>query len=233
MFGAEFAGHGGNASGMQPQCPSCNVTEVVTEDPSHPSTAHLPKTFPIMDELYNFRNPPRERAHVLLTLTDATFTGNIGGSTGPQQNNAVPGYGPDHPISWCQNFEGGRSFAQVLTHNWEVSLDPKMQQNLLKGIEWAAGDIPGNCVTHREVKSLIAEDQTAGTITADAATKATGLVDSAYTKYLQKNYASAITDIDALNTLITTPSSGQAQARTALAAKAKELKDWMTVLQKK
>jgi type 1 glutamine amidotransferase len=230
MFGAEFAGHGGNAQGMQPQCPSCNVSEVVTEDPSHPSTQQFDKTWPVRDELYNFRNAPRERVHVLLTLTDATFATAIGGSTGPNQANAVPGYGPDHPISWCQNFEGGRTFAQVLTHNWELSLDPRIQRNLLKGIEWAAGAIPGNCVTHREVKSQIADAQASGTLNAAAATKATSLVESAYGKYLQKNYTAAITDIDALRTLANTASSGAAPARAALAAKAQELKDWMTVL---
>ena len=28
--------------------------------------------------------------------------------------------GGDHPIAWCRNYDGGRVFAQVLGHNWEL-----------------------------------------------------------------------------------------------------------------
>ncbi|HEY6984545.1 MAG TPA: ThuA domain-containing protein, partial [Rhodanobacteraceae bacterium] len=230
MVGGEFAGHGNNAPGMQPQCPSCNLAEVITEDASHPATQGFEKTWTVLDELYNFRSPPRQRVHPLLLLNDATFARALGGNPGNLQGNAIPGAGPDHPIAWCQNFEGGRVFTQALTHNWELSLDPKMQRSFLRAIEWAAGAVPGNCVTHREVTRQIAAARSAGTLTADAAARATSLVQAAYAKYLQKDYAAATVDIDALRALADAAESGDGMARAALSAKAQELKDWMTVL---
>jgi len=40
---------------------------------SHPAMQGFDKTWTVLDELYNFRSPPRERVHPLLLLNDATF----------------------------------------------------------------------------------------------------------------------------------------------------------------
>ena len=230
MIGGSFRNHGNASAGMQPQCGSCNIAEVITEDGTHPATQHFDKRWPVMDELYNFTSPPREKVHPLLLLNDSSFSSQIGASVGTQSANAIPGYGPDHPIAWCLNYKQGRVFAQVMMHNWELNYDPKFQRNILKGIEWAAGLIPGNCVTYREVTRFLDTEEAAGSVTPGAATAGRNLLSSAYTRYLEKNYSAAIVDINALRALALDPGTGQAGARSRLLTKAQELKDWMQVL---
>jgi type 1 glutamine amidotransferase len=230
MIGGSFRNHGNASAGMQPQCGSCNIAEVITEDGTHPSTQHFDKRWAVMDELYNFTSPPREKVHPLLLLNDSSFSSQIGATVGTQTANAIPGFGPDHPISWCLNYKQGRVFAQVMMHNWELNYDPKFQRNILKGIEWAAGLIPGNCVTHREVTRFLDAEEAAGSVTPGAAAAGRNLVSSAYTRYLEKNYSAAVVDINALRELAQDAGTGQAGARSQLLSKAQQLKDWMLVL---
>lgn len=68
------------------------------ESPAHPSTLFLPKEWSRFDEWYNFTANPRPDVHVLMTLDESTYSPGSGAM------------GADHPISWCQNFEGGRSW---------------------------------------------------------------------------------------------------------------------------
>ena len=67
----------------------------------------------------------------------------------------------DHPISWCQNYDGGRAFTQVLGHLRELWYDAAYLRNILGGIQTAAGVVPANCVSFREVR------EAAGALSAD------------------------------------------------------------------
>lgn len=79
-----------------------------------------------MDEWYNFRTHPRknENLKVLLKGDTKTFKGGK--------------LGDDHPLSWCQEFEGGRSFYTGLGHFDEAYKDKWFTGQILKGILWAA-----------------------------------------------------------------------------------------------
>lgn len=123
--------------------PAQQQATMVVEDPSHPSTTMLPKKWSRFDEWYNFTANPRQDVHVLLTLDESTYSG---GSMGA-----------DHPISWCHNFEGGRSWYEGAGHVDSSYTDPLFLQHLLGGIEWTAGVVQGggNCVTFPEVRSII------------------------------------------------------------------------------
>ncbi len=104
--------------------------EVTTEDPTHPSTQHLPATFLFTDEIYNFDRNPRRDHSILLTIDEAGFIfPNI-----PD----TPSMGDDHPVAWYKEFEGGRSFYTNLGHRPETWADPVFQQHLLEGVRWAA-----------------------------------------------------------------------------------------------
>ncbi len=105
--------------------------EVTTEDPRHPSTDHLPRTFLFTDEIYNFDRNPRFEASILLTIDESGFIyPNI-----PD----TPSMGADHPIAWYKEFDGGRSFYTNLGHRPDSWRDPLFQEHLLDGIRWAAG----------------------------------------------------------------------------------------------
>lgn len=143
--GARFAGH-----------PQQQTATMRVESPTHPSTEMLPKEWIRFDEWYNFTSNPREDVHVLLTLDEATY--NPGGGR----------MGADHPIAWCHNFEGGRSWYEGAGHVDAAYADPLFLDHLLGGIEWTAGVVEGggDCVTFKEVNGLTDDAGTDGGVRA-------------------------------------------------------------------
>jgi type 1 glutamine amidotransferase len=82
--------------------PALQQATVTVEDSIHPSTARLPNPWVRTDEWYEFRNNPRPAVHVLLAVNEASYKGG--------------GMGADHPIAWCHEFGGGRSWYTALGH---------------------------------------------------------------------------------------------------------------------
>ena len=125
--------------------PAQQTATMVVESPNHPSTTMLPKQWVRFDEWYNYTANPRPDVHVLLTLDESTYSG---GSMGA-----------DHPIAWCHNFEGGRSWYEGAGHVDSSYTDPLFLDHLLGGIEWTAGVVEGggNCVTFPEVEKINAD----------------------------------------------------------------------------
>lgn len=124
--GARFVSHPQQQTAVQ-----------TVEDRTHPSTEHLDETWTRFDEWYNFNVSPREDVRVLTNLEETSY--NAG-------RNAM---GADHPLSWCHNFEGGRSWYTGGGHTEASYLDPVFLQHLLGGIAWSAGAVDGggDCVT--------------------------------------------------------------------------------------
>ena len=125
--------------------PAQQTATMRVESPTHPSTAMLPAEWVRFDEWYNYTTNPREDVHVLITLDESTYTG---GSMGA-----------DHPLAWCQNFEGGCSWYEGAGHTDATWSDPLFLSHVLGGIEWTAGLTTGggDCVTFGEVDELLAE----------------------------------------------------------------------------
>src|SRR5690606_10691828 len=88
LVGAYFASHP----------PGTPTATVVVEDPAHPSTHHLPAQWERTDEWYSFRDNPRGDVHVLASLDESSYA--VGSHA----------MGPDHPIAWCHDYDGGRSW---------------------------------------------------------------------------------------------------------------------------
>ncbi len=130
--GARFANH-----------PQQQTATMRVESPAHPSMEGVPLEWTRWDEWYNYTLNPRGDVHVLMTLDESTYTG---GSMGD-----------DHPIAWCHNFEGGRSWYQGAGHVEAAWEDPTFLTHVLGGIEWTAGLTSGggDCVTWREVDALV------------------------------------------------------------------------------
>ncbi|KAK0609505.1 ThuA-like domain-containing protein [Bombardia bombarda] len=80
-----------------------------------------------LDEWYNFKTHPRSLSphlHVLLTVDEASYAGGT--------------HGHDHPVAWCHDFDGGRSFYTALGHFDEAYEDEGFIGQVLGGIMWAA-----------------------------------------------------------------------------------------------
>ncbi|WP_020521519.1 ThuA domain-containing protein [Catelliglobosispora koreensis] len=121
LAGAYFSSH-----------PAVQSATVKVEDPAHASTSGLPAKWTRTDEWYNFQANPRPRVHVLASLDEKTYS---------------PGtpMGFDHPISWCQEFDGGKSWYTGLGHANETFNDTAFRNHLLGGINTTADAVASDC----------------------------------------------------------------------------------------
>jgi type 1 glutamine amidotransferase len=108
--------------------PKIQTATLNVEEPRHASTEHLPATFQLLDEWYNFQVNPRSVVTVLLTLDETSYSPDVGAMG-------------DHPIAWFHEFDGGRAWYTALGHRPELYRDPSFTQHLLGGIRWAAGAV--------------------------------------------------------------------------------------------
>jgi cytochrome c len=131
LVGAYFAGHGAIESAT-----------LTVADRVHPATAGLPAQWVRTDEWYSFKSNPRERVHVLVTLDETSAQ-------------TSKGMGPDHPIAWCQEYEGGRAFYTAGGHTPESYAEPLFLEHLLNGIETAAGVRPANCTATQTASRVL------------------------------------------------------------------------------
>ena len=119
LVGAYFSSH-----------PAIQQARIQIEDGAHPSTAGLPSPWTRTDEWYSFRTNPRPSVHVLASLDESSYAG---GGMG------------DHPITWCADVGGGRSFYTGFGHTIESYAESGFRALLLGGIRWAAGRAEADC----------------------------------------------------------------------------------------
>jgi len=139
LVGAYFRDHPG-VPGVNQQFQTATMN---VEDRHTPATRRLGTTWTREEEWYNFQTNPRDTVHVLLSVDESTYN--------PRGYSVQPGGSEpmgDHPISWCQPYDGGRSFYTALGHRgtyWDE--EPLLLAHVLGGIEMAAGAKKFNCGT--------------------------------------------------------------------------------------
>ena len=206
--GARFVSH-----------PQQQTATMRVESPTHPSTAHLPAVWERFDEWYNYSVNPRAEVHVLVTLDESTYS---------PGNGAM---GEDHPLSWCQNFEGGRSWYEGAGHTDESWTDPVFREHVLKGVEWTAGVVEGggNCVTFPEVDGVVAGLDTSAVGDRVIAGAISSLLGSARSAAEAGDPATAVQVLGGARSLVDhlTAAAGD---RELLASKIDDLVVWQTGL---
>jgi type 1 glutamine amidotransferase len=108
------------------------------DDPDHPLVNMFPKeSFPIKDEVFQFRQPySRDILHVLLTIDTQKTDMN------PQRRFLPERFADrDFAISWIQPYGKGRVFYTSLGHNSDVFWNTPVLQHILAGIQYALGDL--------------------------------------------------------------------------------------------
>ncbi|MEU2679709.1 ThuA domain-containing protein [Streptomyces sp. NPDC007107] len=105
-------------------------------DHAHPSTVTLPDLWERTEEWYNWRTDPVGTVHTL---------------AGIRVRDGIAGLdeGAHHPWSWCQDYDGGRSWFTAGGGAAQDFRDGAFLSHLLGGIQWAAGAIPGDCTATR------------------------------------------------------------------------------------
>ena len=122
LVGAYFSSH-----------PQNQDATVKVEDSDHASTEHLPQRWQRFDEWYNYRSNPRDEVHVLASLDESTYDAGTGAM------------GAEHPIAWCQDYDGGRSWYSGGGHTDASYAEPEFLEHLLGGLQTAAGAVDSNC----------------------------------------------------------------------------------------
>lgn len=113
LIGAHFDSH-----------PQPELGNVTVDDGQH--WISMESRIDWMDEWYNFRTHPRSNPNLKILLKGDTTSFN-GGKMGE-----------DHPLAWCQEFEGGRSFFTALGHFQEAYRDKWFLEHMFKAIFWVA-----------------------------------------------------------------------------------------------
>lgn len=136
LVGAYFKSH-----------PRIQEATVHISDDEHPSTRHLSSRWTRTDEWYDYRDNPREKVHVLATVDESSYEGGT--------------MGADHPIAWCHEYEGGRSWYTGGGHTEESFTEPEFLQHLLGGIYWASNRLEGQDAdaSNRTIDETVQDDQ--------------------------------------------------------------------------
>lgn len=108
LVGAYFTSH-----------PAVQQAKIDVLDRKHAATKHLEPTWQHKDEWYNFKDV-KDGLHVLMNLDEKSYNGGK--------------MGDHHPISWSQNYDGGKVFYTGLGHTEESYDEPAFQKHLIGGI---------------------------------------------------------------------------------------------------
>lgn len=117
MIGARYASHPVQPSNVQ----TAKLTRV---DGAHIATRHLPATWEQTDEWMSFKDMS-DAIQVLLTIDEKSFVG-----TGTNRA---------QPVSWYQEFDGGRVFYTAGGHTEESYRDDAFLQHIGGGLDYAVG----------------------------------------------------------------------------------------------
>src|SRR3954468_2380424 len=110
-------------------------------DRVHDATKALPEYWARTDNFYNFTSNVRGLSHVLATVVEDPFQAQPGGNTLKGITGGT--MGADHPVSFCKDFQGGRSFYTTLGNTVD-SYDADMVKHLRGALNWAAGQSDPN-----------------------------------------------------------------------------------------
>ena len=138
MIGGEFLKHGPQ---VEVDCLNC--------DHQHAAVKHLPASWTVFDEIYQFKNYEQKKVRDLLRLDK-------------HPNDKTPGH---YPVSWCKSFGTGKIFYTSLGHRedmWDPGYTDKQgrknvpdiakqyQAHVLGGLLWALGLAPGSSAPQAE-----------------------------------------------------------------------------------
>jgi cytochrome c len=113
LVGAYFKNH-----------PAVTKATVVVKDTNFIAMKGIPEKWERTDEWYNYKNINAD-LKVVATLDEDSYEGGENG--------------PDHPIAWYHDFDGGRAFYTGGGHTNESYSEPLFLQHLAGGIKYAMG----------------------------------------------------------------------------------------------
>ncbi|GAA4593604.1 hypothetical protein GCM10023194_58290 [Planotetraspora phitsanulokensis] len=123
----------GPAAGPPPESTVQKATVDLT-DRQHPANKGLPLTWERSDQWMNWSPSPLGKVQTVAQVEERTYNAGLNGN------------GAFHPISWCRDYDGGRSFYTGMGGTEaSYTTDEKFQSHLSGAIQWAAGLVRGDC----------------------------------------------------------------------------------------
>ncbi|HEU4424365.1 MAG TPA: ThuA domain-containing protein, partial [Pilimelia sp.] len=116
-----------------PRPPAVNRAVVDILDRQHPATKSLPLTVARSDRWYNWDPNPIGTVHTVAQVEERFY------DAGPGAN------GPFHPVSWCRDYDGGRSFYTGMGHTEDSYGEDAFTKHLTGALAWTTGVKRGDC----------------------------------------------------------------------------------------
>ncbi|HEX6356515.1 ThuA domain-containing protein [Actinophytocola sp.] len=129
---ADFAVFGGAETPPPPDpAPQSAVIDVL--DRQHPANAGLPLNWTRTDRYLNWDPNPVGTVHTIAQVEEKTY------QPGPAA------LGPFHPISWCRDYDGGRSFYTGMGRTEASYSEAEFRGHVLGALKWTTGMVRADC----------------------------------------------------------------------------------------
>ncbi|ANW17261.1 transcriptional regulator [Streptomyces clavuligerus] len=102
-------------------------------DRRHPATAALPLQWKRPDKWFNWAVNPSGSVHTVARLRESSYTPVSGAN------------GWDHPISWCRDYDGGRSFYSGMGGTVDSFAETDFREHLRGALAWTARLARADC----------------------------------------------------------------------------------------
>jgi hypothetical protein len=116
-----------------PAPPAVNRAVVDILDRQHPATRDLPLTVTRSDRWYNWDPNPIGTVHTVAQVEERHYNAGLGAN------------GPFHPVSWCRDYDGGRSFYTGMGHTEGSYGEAAFRTHLTGALRWTSGVARADC----------------------------------------------------------------------------------------
>ncbi|MEV4754110.1 ThuA domain-containing protein [Micromonospora sp. NPDC049559] len=112
-----------------------DVQQAVVEvgDRVHPATRDLPMEWTRADTWPNWSPNPSGEVHTVASVRERSYRPGTGAN------------GVDHPISWCRDYDGGRSFYTGMGHTAAGYAEPALRAHLRGALLWTTRLVQADC----------------------------------------------------------------------------------------
>jgi glucose/arabinose dehydrogenase/type 1 glutamine amidotransferase len=116
-----------------PPEPAPQAATIDVLDRHHPANAGLPLTWTRTDRFLNWDPNPVGTVHTIAQVEERTYNPGTGAN------------GAFHPISWCRDYEGGRSFYTGMGRTEGSYGETAFRNHILGALKWTTGMVRGDC----------------------------------------------------------------------------------------
>ncbi|GHH65182.1 ThuA domain-containing protein [Promicromonospora soli] len=124
-----------DSSGEAEPDPEVPVQEATVNvvDRAHPAGGGLPLSWTRSDRWLNWSPNPVGDVHTVAQVEEWDYEPGEGAN------------GPFHPVSWCRDYDGGRSFYTGMGGTAASYAEAEFRDHLLGGLLWSTGMVRGDC----------------------------------------------------------------------------------------